>query len=193
MLTLILGGARSGKSGLAQRLAAAAGRVTFVATAHNGSGDAEMSARIEHHRAGRPAAWRTIEEPLALADAVESSVNQADAILVDCLTIWLSNLFFEHREVMPKEAAPRQVEDAVRSNLHRIAAAAGRCHVILVSNELGCGTVPDAALTRAFRDTQGLLNQWAAGAADEVILTVAGLPLYLKMRPAALSENKVSK
>jgi adenosylcobinamide kinase / adenosylcobinamide-phosphate guanylyltransferase len=182
MLTLILGGARSGKSGLAHRLAAPAGRVTFVATAPTRNGDAEMSARIERHRAQRPADWRTIEEPLALADAVESSVNQADAIVVDCLTVWLSNLFFEHRGVTPKDAAPRQVEDAARNNLLRIAAAAGRCHVILVSNELGSGTVPEAALTRAFRDTQGLLNQWAAGTADEVILTVAGLPLYLKTR-----------
>jgi adenosylcobinamide kinase/adenosylcobinamide-phosphate guanylyltransferase len=175
MLTLILGGARSGKSGLAQRLAAPAGRVTFVATAHTRNGDPEMSARIERHRAGRPAAWRTIEEPLALADAVDRSVNQADAILIDCLTIWLSNLFFEHRD-----GEPRKVQDAARSNLQRIAAAAGRCHVILVSNELGSGTVPEAALTRGFRDTQGLLNQWAAAAADTVILTVAGLPLYLK-------------
>jgi adenosylcobinamide kinase / adenosylcobinamide-phosphate guanylyltransferase len=189
MLTLILGGARSGKSGLAQRLAAPAGRVTFVATAHTQSGDAEMSARIERHRAQRPAAWRTIEEPLALADAVERSVNQADAILVDCLTVWLGNLFFEHRDAVPKNADVGQVETAARSNLQRIAAAAGRCHIILVSNELGSGTVPEAALTRGFRDTQGLLNQWAAGAADEVILTVAGLPLYLKTR----SENKVSK
>jgi len=189
MLTLILGGARSGKSGLAQRLAAPAGRVTFVATAHTQSGDAEMSARIERHRAQRPAAWRTIEEPLALADAVERSVNQADAILVDCLTVWLGNLFFEHRDAVPKNADVGQVETAARSNLQRIAAAAGQCHIILVSNELGSGTVPEAALTRGFRDTQGLLNQWAAGAADEVILTVAGLPLYLKTR----SENKVSK
>jgi adenosylcobinamide kinase/adenosylcobinamide-phosphate guanylyltransferase len=179
MLTLILGGARSGKSGLAQRLAAPAGRVTFVATAPAPDGDPEMSARIEHHRAGRPAPWRTIEEPLALADAVDRSVDQADAILVDCLTVWLSNLFFEHRDIVPKDAL-RQVEDLARSNLQRIAAAAGPCHVILVSNELGCGTVPEAALTRGFRDTQGLLNQWAAAAADEVILTVAGLPFYLK-------------
>jgi len=188
MLTLILGGARSGKSGLAQRMAAPAGRVTFVATAHTRDGDPEMSARIEQHRAARPAAWRTIEEPLALADAVDRSVNEADAIIVDCLTVWLSNLFFEHRD-----AASRQVEDLARSSLERITAAAARCHVVLVSNELGSGTVPEAALTRGFRDTQGLLNQWAARAADEVILTVAGLPLYLKTRPAATSENTESK
>ena len=177
MLTLILGGASSGKSRVAQRLAAPAGRVSYVATAHAGE-DAEMAARIARHRADRPSSWRTIEEPLALAGAVECAANETDTILVDCLTLWLSNLFWEHRD-----GAPRQVEDAARSELQRIAAAAHRCHIILVSNELGCGTVPEAAVTRGFRDTQGLLNQWAAEAADEVILTVAGLPLYLKAAP----------
>jgi adenosylcobinamide kinase/adenosylcobinamide-phosphate guanylyltransferase len=177
MLTLILGGASSGKSRLAQRLAAPAGRVSYVATAQAGH-DAEMAARIERHRADRPGSWRTIEEPLALAVAVERAANEADAILVDCLTLWLSNLFWEYRDT-----APLQMEDAARSELHRIAAAARQCHIILVSNELGCGTVPEATVTRGFRDAQGLLNQWAAEAADEVILTVAGLPLYLKTAP----------
>src|SRR5438046_7780885 len=95
MLTLILGGARSGKSSLAQRLAMPAGRVSYLATAHAGS-DPEMAARIERHRAGRPPSWRTIEEPLALAAAVEREAAQADAILVDCMKIWLTNLFWEH-------------------------------------------------------------------------------------------------
>jgi adenosylcobinamide kinase/adenosylcobinamide-phosphate guanylyltransferase len=134
-----------------------------------------MAARIARHRADRPSSWRTIEEPLALAGAVESAANETDTILVDCLTLWLSNLFWEHRDT-----APRQVEDVARNELQRLAAAARQCHLILVSNELGCGTVPEAAVTRAFRDTQGLLNQWAAEAADEVILAIAGLPLYLK-------------
>jgi adenosylcobinamide kinase/adenosylcobinamide-phosphate guanylyltransferase len=174
MLTLILGGARSGKSRLAQRLAASAVRVAFVATAEAGQ-DAEMSARIARHRADRPASWRTVEEPLALADAVESAANEADAVLVDCLTIWLSNLSWKHRD-----STPGQIEDAVRAELGRLAAASRRCHLILVSNEVGCATVPESAVARAFRDSQGLLNQWAADVADEVILTVAGLPLYLK-------------
>lgn len=174
MLTLILGGARSGKSRLAQRLAAAAVRVTYIATAEAGQ-DPEMVARIERHRADRPSSWRTIEEPLALADAVECAA--ADAVIIDCLTIWLSNLFFEHRD-----AARELLEEAARAELQRIAAAAQQFHVILVSNELGSGTVPEPAVTRAFRDTQGLLNQWAAEIADEVILTVAGLPLYLKTK-----------
>jgi adenosylcobinamide kinase / adenosylcobinamide-phosphate guanylyltransferase len=174
MLTLILGGARSGKSRLAQRLAAPAGRVSYVATAQAGH-DPEMAARIDRHRANRPSSWRTIEEPLALADVVERAASETYAILVDCLTLWLSNLFWEHRD-----CAPPQVEAAARSELQRIAAASRQCHIILVSNEIGCGTIPEAAVTRAFRDTQGLLNQWAAEAADEVILSVAGLPLYLK-------------
>jgi adenosylcobinamide kinase/adenosylcobinamide-phosphate guanylyltransferase len=176
MLTLILGGARSGKSRLAQRLAQSAGRVTYIATAEAGE-DAEMLARVAHHRVDRPSVWRTVEEPLALASVVEFAAGDADTILVDCLTIWLSNLFWEHRD-----AAPGKVEDATRAELAQIAAAARRCHVILVSNELGCGTVPEATVTRAFRDAQGLLNQWAAELADEVILTVAGLPLYLKRK-----------
>jgi len=155
-------------------LAAPARRVTYIATAQAGD-DPEMAARIAQHRADRPAQWRTIEEPLALASAVESAAHDSDAMVIDCLTIWLSNLFWEHRV-----GAPQPVEDAARAELQRIAASAGQCHVILVSNELGCATVPESPLTRAFRDTQGLLNQWAATAADEVILTVAGLPLYLK-------------
>lgn len=185
MLTLILGGARSGKSRLAQRLATPAARVTYVATARIGGdpdtaaigGDLEMTERIARHRASRPASWRTIEEPLAIANASDRAAKDADAIVVDCLTIWLSNLFWEHRD-----GTGEKVEDVARAELQRIAAtaAADRCHIILVSNELGCGTVPEPAITRAFRDTQGLVNQWAAESADEVILTVAGLPVYLK-------------
>jgi adenosylcobinamide kinase/adenosylcobinamide-phosphate guanylyltransferase len=175
MLTLILGGARSGKSRLAQRLAAQAGAVCYIATAAAGN-DPEMAVRIARHRADRPGSWRTIEEPLALAGAVERAAKESGTILVDCLTIWLSNLFWEHRD-----CAQRHVEDTARAELERIAATARKCHVILVSNELGSGTVPESSVTRAFRDVQGLLNQWAAEAADEVILTVAGLPLYLKV------------
>jgi adenosylcobinamide kinase / adenosylcobinamide-phosphate guanylyltransferase len=196
MLTLILGGARSGKSRLAQRLAMPAARVTYVATARvdrDPEHDPEMTARIARHRASRPASWRTIEEPLALADALDGAAKDTDAIVVDCLTVWLSNLFWEHRDGRNILSAPSgrgslaggagKVEDVARAELQRIAIAARDCHVILVSNELGSGTVPEPAITRAFRDSQGLLNQWAAEAADEVILTVAGLPLYLKGSP----------
>jgi adenosylcobinamide kinase/adenosylcobinamide-phosphate guanylyltransferase len=172
MLTLILGGARSGKSRLAQKLAAAAGRVTYIATAAPAD-DAEMEARIARHRTDRPSSWTTVEEPIALADAVARA--DGDAVLVDCLTVWLSNLFWEHRD-----GGAAAAEAAARAQVERIAAATRSRHVILVSNELGSGTVPEYALTRNFRDAQGLVNQWAAELADEVILTVAGLPLYLK-------------
>lgn len=174
MLTLILGGARSGKSRLAQKLAAAAGRVTYIATAEVNQ-DAEMAARIEQHRASRPSSWRTIEEPVALACAAERAADESDAVLIDCLTIWLNNLSWKYRD-----GTPQQLEDCVRDEIERIAATARHGRLILVSNEVGSGTVPEAAVTRAFRDTHGFLNQWAAESADEVILTVAGLPLYLK-------------
>jgi len=174
MLTLVLGGVRSGKSRFAQQLASSAARVAYVATSQPGQ-DPEMIARIQMHSANRPSSWRTIEEPLALACTVENAASQADVILVECLTVWLSNVFWEYRD-----RTSQHVEDHVRVQLGRIGAASSHCRVILVSNELGSGTVPEAAITRAFRDTHGLLNQWAAAVADEVILTVAGLPLYLK-------------
>jgi adenosylcobinamide kinase/adenosylcobinamide-phosphate guanylyltransferase len=174
MLTLILGGARSGKSKFAQRIAASADRVTYIATANAGE-DMEMAARIDRHRADRPSSWQTVEEPLALAGAVELASKSSDAILVDCLTIWLSNLFWTHQD-----SSPGHVEEAARNELRQIAETTVQCHVILVSNEVGSGTVPESALTRSFRDVQGLVNQYAAAVADEVILTVAGLPLYLK-------------
>jgi len=173
MLTLILGGARSGKSRLAQKLAATAAHVTYIATLDAG-GDPEMDARIARHRADRPPAWDVIEEPLALAAAVERAAA-SDAILVDCLTLWLSNLFWQCRE-----APPSRVEEAARAELARIAAAARERRVLLVSNEVGGGIVPEDPVARAFRDAQGLVNQWAAEAADEVIFTIAGLPMYLK-------------
>jgi adenosylcobinamide kinase/adenosylcobinamide-phosphate guanylyltransferase len=173
MLTLILGGARSGKSRLAARLASGARRVTYIATASGGS-DQEMMTRIAHHRLHRPAEWRTIEEPLLLGEAVRDAAAEADAIVVDCLTLWLSNLFWEHRD------SPEQIDSVVNANVREVHETARRLEVILVSNELGSGTVPEAAVTRAFRDAQGLLNQSAAELAEEVILTVAGLPVYLK-------------
>jgi adenosylcobinamide kinase / adenosylcobinamide-phosphate guanylyltransferase len=174
MLTLILGGARSGKSGLAQHLAARARRVCYVATAQAGD-DPEMRQRIERHRVDRPNSWRTVEEPLALADAVDRAASDSDAIIVDCLTIWLSNLFWQLRD-----EPPNAVEDSTESHLRRVVLASTSCHVILVSNEVGWATIPETAVTRAFRDAQGILNQRLAAVADEVILVVAGLPHYLK-------------
>jgi adenosylcobinamide kinase/adenosylcobinamide-phosphate guanylyltransferase len=174
MLTFILGGARSGKSRFAQRLAARAERVCYVATAVAGD-DAEMHQRIARHRADRPSSWQTLEAPLALADALELASQDAQIILVDCLTIWLSNLSWEYRD-----RDPSHLENALQSQLRSIADTARSCDVILVSNEVGYGTVPESPVARAFRDTQGFLNQWVAEAANQAILVVAGLPLYLK-------------
>ena len=174
MLTLILGGARSGKSRFAQVQAARATRVCYVATLAPGD-DAEMQARTARHRADRPSSWRTVEEPLALADAVELAARDADVVLVDCLTLWLSNLSWEHRA-----SEPGRLESEAQAQIRRIADAARLCHIILVSNELGSGTVPESPVARAFRDVHGFLNQWVAEAAEEVTLVVAGLPLHLK-------------
>jgi adenosylcobinamide kinase/adenosylcobinamide-phosphate guanylyltransferase len=110
-----------------------------------------------------------------LADAVELAARDAGAVLVDCLTLWLSNLSWEYRA---SEAG--RLEDAVQAQIGRVAKTARACHVVLVSNEVGSGTVPESPVARAFRDIQGFANQWAAEAADEVILVVAGLPLCLK-------------
>jgi adenosylcobinamide kinase / adenosylcobinamide-phosphate guanylyltransferase len=180
MLTLILGGARSGKSRLAQRMAATtkgdAARVTYIATYYPGN-DPEMAERIALHRSSRPAAWKTVEEPVELAAASETAARDSDVILIDCLTIWLSNLSWEHRH-----RPARYIEEAAQTELMRVAALAQNRNIILVSNEVGSGVVPEHAVARAFRDMQGLLNQWAAEAAEEVILTVAGLPLYLKTK-----------
>ncbi len=178
MLTLILGGAKSGKSRLAQNMAEPSNRVCYVATAIR-DGDPEMTARIDRHRASRPAHWQTVEEPFTLDSAVEETAPETDAVIVDCLTVWLSNLLWRFRE-----DTPERVEEEVRRQLTRITAAAGCAHIILVSNEVGAGIVPESRVARLFRDLQGLVNQWAAESADEVILAIAGLPLYLKPAPA---------
>lgn len=178
MLTLILGGARSGKSRLAQNIIGPLKRGSYVATAAR-TDDPEMTARIDRHRADRPHHWRTVEEPLDLCAAIERTAPESDAVIVDCLTLWLSNLLWQHRA-----SPPARVGEAARRQLQNIAAAARRGHVILVSNEVGGGIVPETAIARTFRDLQGLVNQWAAELADEVILAVAGLPLYLKTAPA---------
>jgi adenosylcobinamide kinase/adenosylcobinamide-phosphate guanylyltransferase len=174
MLTLILGGARSGKSRFAQRLATHAQRVCYVATLLPGD-DAEMQLRVARHQSDRPSSWRTVEAPSQLAGAVELAARDADAVLVDCLTLWLSNLSWELRE---QDAA--HVEERVRAEIQRIATAARSSNIILVSNEVGAGTVPESPVARAFRDLQGFTNQWTAEVADAVVMVVAGLPLYLK-------------
>lgn len=162
-VTLVLGGARAGKSGYALALL---GGGLFVATAE--AGDAEMAERIAAHRAERGDSWTTIEEPLDLADVLRRHAGDARPILVDCLTLWLSNLM--HRD--------RDIEEATVALLAALDARRGE--TVLVSNEVGLGIVPDNALARRFRDAQGTLNRRIAARADRVIFMAAGLPLTLK-------------
>lgn len=171
MLTLVLGGARSGKSRYAQSLCGDQ-PVRYLATAQAG-GDAEMSRRIERHRAERPSHWETVEVPFALADAVRADGDKV--VLIDCVTIWLSNLCYRHRGLRP-EAREKRVLGEVSA---LVVATAGR-EVIAVSNDVGGGIVPDSPVAREFRDLQGLANQRIAAEATRVVLMVAGLPMVVK-------------
>jgi adenosylcobinamide kinase/adenosylcobinamide-phosphate guanylyltransferase len=175
MLTFIIGGTRSGKTALAQSLCRPESRVAYLATLR--AEDDEMRQRIRRHRSTRPTAWSTIEEPLAIAAAVRRASNEFDSIVLDCLTLWLSNFCWEHRACDAEELERRalaEAEDLVAG------ARASACHLIVVSNEVGCGIVPENAVARAFRDLQGFVNQIVARAADEVWQTVAGIPVRLK-------------
>lgn len=168
--TLVLGGARSGKSQFAERLIVDSRLQRFyVATA--AAGDDEMAARIAHHRSRRDPAWTTVEEPLALVDALTRVSGRGRAVLVDCLTLWLSNLMEAGRD--PEIEAQRLVRF--------LGVAAGP--IVLVSNEVGLGLVPETPLGRAFRDAQGRLNQTLAAATRQVVFVAAGLPLWLKRGP----------
>ncbi|MBI5687572.1 MAG: bifunctional adenosylcobinamide kinase/adenosylcobinamide-phosphate guanylyltransferase [Verrucomicrobia bacterium] len=170
-LVLVLGGCRSGKSRFAQELAGRFGRrKLFVATAE--PFDDEMRERIVKHRAVRGPEWQTIEAPVALAEALREHAGEADVVLVDCLTVWLGNL------LCAEQGPARWQGDVVPSLLAELGRR--RAHVIVVSNEVGMGIVPDNALARRFRDEQGSLNQQVAAIADSVVFVAAGLPMTLK-------------
>jgi adenosylcobinamide kinase / adenosylcobinamide-phosphate guanylyltransferase len=173
MLTFILGGARSGKSRFAQQLCSRQSNVTYVATAL--VNDDEMGARIDRHRADRPAEWQTIEEPLCLARAVEHAASDSGFILLDCVTLWLSNFCWNH-----KNKAESEIQRLASAEIDTTLAVGQHRNLILVSNEVGCGIVPENPVARSFRDIQGFINQRVAAAADEVFLTVAGIPLRIK-------------
>ena len=172
MLELILGGARSGKSRLAERLATQSGlAVTYIATSQ--ALDGEMSARIQHHRQRRPADWGLVEEPLELARALRDNAAPGRCLLVDCLTLWLTNLLMlddDTRLAMQRDAF-----------LEALAELPGR--IILVSNETGLGVVPLGELTRRYVDEAGWLHQAVEENAERVLFTVAGLPMLLKGEP----------
>ncbi|HZH52394.1 MAG TPA: bifunctional adenosylcobinamide kinase/adenosylcobinamide-phosphate guanylyltransferase [Microvirga sp.] len=168
---LILGGARSGKSRTALDLAEeAAGERIYVATAQ--ALDEEMRERIAHHRSERGDRWQTREVPFALGECIRTETAPGRAVLVDCLTLWLSNVLLAEEDV---DLRTQELTDAV-------AEAAGP--LILVSNEVGHGIVPASPLGRAFRDAQGRLNQRVAAACDAVVFVAAGCPILLKPAPA---------
>jgi adenosylcobinamide kinase/adenosylcobinamide-phosphate guanylyltransferase len=182
--TLILGGARSGKSALAERLATESGKeVIYLATSH--AGDAEMAARITHHRERRPAHWQTVEEPLALAGTLRRLCAPGRIVLVDCLTLWLTNLMFssqgDHPEVGTIQPPPPFLRERVALLAWLDTPAVGE--VIVVSNEVGMGIVPMGAVSRAFVDEAGRLNQEVAARCERVVFVAAGLPLVLKGSP----------
>lgn len=165
--TLILGGARSGKSAFAERLVLNSGLYpVYLAT--GAAFDAEMAERIARHRQSRGEGWQTVEEPRHIAEVIDREATPDRAVLIDCLTLWLSNLMLTEADI----------DDETERLIEAMARAGGP--IVLVSNEVGLGIVPENALARRFRDAQGKLNRRMAEAADQVVLVAAGLPLVLK-------------
>lgn len=170
-IIFITGGTRSGKSGYAQsRAEVYPGELLYIATAE--ARDSEMEARVAQHKQERGERWRTLEEPLALAERTPQAAEGCSALMLDCLTLWLSNLLEKHTD---DDVAIMVAAEHLIKSLQGLSA-----DVFVVSNELGSGVVPENALTRRFRDLHGLLNQKFAQAADEAWLVVAGLPMKLK-------------
>ncbi len=164
---LVLGGQRSGKSRYAEQLVTASGGArVYVATA--AAGDEEMAQRIAGHQNRRGSGWRTVEEPLDLPRAIVHEAGDGFHVLVDCLTIWVSNLMGAGRDI---EAETTRLVEALRE---------ARGDVVLVSGEVGLGVIPDNVLARRYADALGLVNQRVAEVADRVVLVAAGLPLVLK-------------
>jgi len=176
-LTLILGGARSGKSAHAQKLAAAEGeRVLYVATAL--ALDEEMAARIAAHRAGRPAGWRTHEAPRQTGRAIREAGDDFDAVIVDCLTLLASNVLSALSEPIGAAAADAALGEEIDGLIE--ACRRSEARFIVVSNEVGLGIVPDNPLARIYRDALGRAHQTLATFADTVLFMAAGLPLVIK-------------
>ena len=172
-LTLVLGGVRAGKSRYAQQLAQAGERVLVVATAE--AGDDEMAARIQAHRAERPRHWGTLEEPLDLVTALAPRLPDFDTVLLDCLTLWVSNLLLSDHDV---SKACRDISAEAERLLQLY--EQGNASWIVVSNEVGLGVIPANELGRAYADELGRVNQIFAAAADYAILMVAGVPVNIR-------------
>jgi len=188
-LILILGGARSGKSAFAERLAAGSGRsVAFIATAT--AGDDEMRSRIARHRASRPKGWYTLEESLDLASAVRRAGELADVLLLDCVTLWLENVLLQESVQHEKDdevefhTAGRLFNERALKECEALLAVVKSLSpdktLIVVTNEVGLGIVPAYPLGRLYRDTLGYINQRLAQAADRVYLMMAGMAIDIK-------------
>jgi adenosylcobinamide kinase / adenosylcobinamide-phosphate guanylyltransferase len=183
-LILVTGGARSGKSTYAERLARQSGRsVVYIATAT--AGDDDMRDRIARHQAARPVTWQTIEEPLHIAEAVHRGAALADIILLDCITVWLSNWLLRQDELSSIESTPSSVysEGAlqeIEALLREAQALNAQQRLLIVTNEVGLGIVPAFALGRVYRDVLGTVNRRLAQEAARVYLLVAGLAVDIK-------------
>ena len=169
-IVFITGGARSGKSRLAESLTEGFGTpLCYIATGE--ARDEEMAVRIAAHRARRGNGWQTVEEPIRLMEALKAAEGRFQAVLVDCVTLWLTNLLLSHEDA-----------DQALAEVQALAALLPELTIpiVLVSNEVGMGIVPENALARSFRDLAGKANQTLAAAADEVYVTISGIPLKLK-------------
>jgi adenosylcobinamide kinase/adenosylcobinamide-phosphate guanylyltransferase len=177
-LILVLGGVRSGKSDYAEELAQSLGQaqVLFVATAE--AGDAEMARRIAAHQQSRPASWRTLEAPRHIGEAIQSHLGEAAVVLVDCMTLLVSNVMLALGDDPDATQAEQAVQDEIQALLRTCQRSPMTC--IAVSNEVGLGVVPEHRLGRLYRDLLGKANQALAAQADEVYLMVAGLAVELK-------------
>jgi len=178
---LILGGARSGKSRFAQELARNAGvPVLFVATAE--AGDEDMRQRIDKHRKARPPQWRTLEATEHLGNRITQEAGVAGIVMVDCITLLVSNIFSRHSEQDLEQIEESVLEEEVAAEINELITCVKKVDAgfIIVSNEVGLGLVPDNHIGRLYRDLLGKVNQMLAQCADEVYLLVAGLPLKIK-------------
>ncbi len=184
-LVLIIGGARSGKSTFAERLAVGSGRrIAFIATAT--ASDEDMQERIARHRAARPAEWRTIEEPLDLLNAVQEASKSADVLLLDCMTLWLSNWMGQQEntededDIILKDSYTESALAAIEALLAAVKTLKVGKTLLVVTNEVGLGIVPMHPLSRTYRDVLGWVNQRIAQDAERVYLMIAGIAVDIK-------------
>ena len=187
-LILITGGARSGKSNLAQQLATFLGkdRVTYLATAE--AGDEEMEERIARHRQERPESWKTVEAPVEITSIIKDEIKAERLILLDCLTLWLSNLLLQEEGrggKLKEDRLTATIMKKMEQIINMVKNSEGQ--LLLVSNEVGLGVVPPSPLGRIYRDLNGRINKYVATRADRVFLCYCGLPLQLKPELKMLS------